>query len=182
MQRGPAPLFWALRDGQTKLGFAIHILDEGEDTGDVVAAGEYEVSPGMEGPEILLRCAWAAAPHLIRSVRGLVAGDLVRTAQPKAPTKRCPRPKFRDGQIDPSRSAQDVFTFVAGCAKAYSLFVEIAADRFFVRRAVSFDLSARLPCEYLLTGDVLLLRCDPGVVELELKRDGALFSAEYEAE
>lgn len=181
-ERGPAPLFWALREGRTKLGFTIHVLDEGEDTGDVVASGEYEIEPGVEGSSVLVRCAHAAAPQLVRAVRSALAGDLVRIPQPKLGARRCPRPSFRDGRIDPHRPAWEVFTFAGGCAKAYSLFVEIAGDRFYIARARSYDEKARLPAEYALSGDILLLRCQPGVVELELKREGALFSAVYEEE
>jgi methionyl-tRNA formyltransferase len=178
-ERGPSPLFWALKAGRTKLGFAIHVLDEGEDTGDVVARGEYEIEPGTEGSIALVRCAFAAAPHLVRVTRGLLVGELVRIPQPKIGASRCPRPTFRDGRIWPDRPARDVFTFAGGCASAYSLFVEIAGDRFFVAKARSWDDRATLPAEYYLSGNILLLACQPGVVELELKPEGALFSAEY---
>ncbi len=40
-------------------------------------------------------------------------------------------------------------------------------------------MGARLPSEYVVSGDALLLRCADGVVELELKPEGAIFSATY---
>ena len=36
-----------------------------------------------------------------------------------------------------------------------------------------------MPSEYVVSGNTLLLRCVDGVVELELKPEGAIFSAEY---
>jgi hypothetical protein len=48
-----------------------------------------------------------------------------------------------------------------------------------VARAVSFDPDATLPSEYFLSGERMLLRCQPGVVELELKPGGTIFTAEY---
>jgi methionyl-tRNA formyltransferase len=175
-------VFWALREGRTELGFAIHILEEGEDRGDLVASGRYQIEPGTEIQEVYRRCAQAAAPQLLRAVRGCRAGELVRTPQPKEGAGRCPRPTFRDGRIEPGRPAEQVFGFVAGCAKDFSLFVEIAGDRFFVKRARSFDPRRTLPSEYVLDGETLFLACDPGVVVLELKPGGALFSAEYDEE
>jgi methionyl-tRNA formyltransferase len=158
------------------------MLDPGEDTGDVVAEAPFEISPGMSGRQALERAALAAAPLLVRSVRALQAGDLVRTLQRKEGAGRCPRPSPQDCRVDPGLSAEQVYTYVAGCAGSYPVFVECGGDRFFIATAVSFDVDAPMSFEYLLSGDQLLLRCRPGVVELELKPGGALFTAEYEEE
>jgi methionyl-tRNA formyltransferase len=179
-ERGPSPLFWALREGKTQLDFTVHMLDAGEDTGDIISAGAVPFRPGTPGLDILTGCARAAAPQLVRALRGLLEGDLVRTPQSKSSAARRSRPTFRDGRIDATKSAEAVFTFAGGCAATYSIFVEVAGDRFFIRRAISYDPEAALAFEYALTGDRLLLRCNPGIVELELKEQGALFSAEYE--
>jgi methionyl-tRNA formyltransferase len=178
-ERGPSPLFWALREGRTKIDFTIHVLDEGEDSGDVVSTGELAFESGTDGEDILTACAEAAAPQLVRAVRALLDGDLVRMPQRSENKGRCPRPGFRDGLIDVERSALEVFTFVGGCARTHSIFAECGGDRFFVKKAESYDLEAKLGFEFVLTGDRLLLRCNPGVVELILKEGGALFSAEY---
>lgn len=187
-ERGPAPLFWALRegralaDGRARLAWTIHVLDAGEDSGDVVAHGHVDVTPGTPGREILRRLAEAASAPLVRAVRALRAGDLVRVPQDPTRAARRPRPRFRDGAIDATRRAVEVYTFVAACAEDYALFVESAGDRFFVRAARSYAADVALPSEYLLTGDVLLLGALDGIVELELRPDGALFSATYEDE
>jgi methionyl-tRNA formyltransferase len=178
-ERGAAPLFWALKLGRTAIGWTIHVVDEGEDSGDVVAAGELAFERGTDGQQILRRCAEAAVPALIKSVRGLIDGDLIRTPQAQERARRCPRPDFRDGRIDPDRPAEEVFTFVGGCAASYSVFAECGGDRFFIKRPLSFDPNATLAFEYVLTGDRLLLRCNPGMVELELKEEGAIFTATY---
>ncbi len=178
-ERGAAPLFWALKAGRTTIGWTLHMVDEREDAGDVVASGEISFTPGLDGQQVLRRCAEAALPYLMRSVRALLAGDLVRIPQSHAGVGRCPRPAFQDGKIDAGRPAEAVFTFVGGCASGYSVFAECGGDRFFIKRPVSYDPNATLAFEYVLTGDRLILRCNPGVVELELKEEGALFTAEY---
>ncbi len=178
-ERGPAPLFWALAEGKSSITVTVHVLDAGEDSGDVVSSTEVEVEPGVDGTQLLARLANAATPHLLRALRGLLAGDLVRHPQPTTTALRKYRPHFRDGRIDPTLSARAVYTFVAALANRYSLFAECGGDRFFVQRAISYDEGARCDFEFVLTGDRLILRCEPGVVELELKEDGALFTAEY---
>ncbi|MEL7367850.1 MAG: formyltransferase family protein [Myxococcota bacterium] len=178
-ERGAAPLFWALRGGRTELHWTIHMLDAGEDTGDVITSGQIQIEPGTDGLVILERMAQAATPALVKAVRALVAGDLVRQPQPESGAARKRRPKFEDGKIDISKPAHAVYTFVGGCSGRYSIFAEVANDRFFIRRALSYDPDADLDFDFVLMGDRLLLRCNPGMVELELKEHGALFSAEY---
>lgn len=178
-ERGPSPVFWAMKAGRTKLTYTVHLVDQGEDSGDVVATGELAFEPGLDIELVHTRCARVAAPLLLRAVRGLLQGELVRTPQAKEGRGRCPRPGFRDGLIDPTLSAEAVYTFVGGCARVHSLFAEHGGDRFFLREAVSYDPAATLPFEYMLTGDRMVVRCNPGVVELVLKEQGALFTAEY---
>ncbi|MEM7677258.1 MAG: hypothetical protein AAF449_14755, partial [Myxococcota bacterium] len=151
----------------------------GEDTGDRVTTGQIQIEPGTDGLVILERMAQASAPSLVKAVRALVAGDLVRQPQSRADADRKPRPRFEDGRLDTSKPAHAVFTFVGGCAGRYSLFAEVAQDRFFIRRALSYDPDSDLDFDFVLLGDRLLLKCNPGLVELELKEQGALFSAEY---
>jgi methionyl-tRNA formyltransferase len=178
-ERGPSPLFWTLKAGRTELAYTVHMLDEGEDSGDIVRTGKMSFDPGTDGEEILTRCAKQAAPELIRATRSLLQGDIVRAPQSKERLGRCPRPTFRDGMIDVAKSALEVFTFVSGCARTHSIFAECGGDRFFIERALSYDMEAKMAFEMALTGDHLLLRCNPGIVELQLKEQGALFSAEY---
>ncbi len=178
-ERGPSPLFWSLKSGAQRLTVTIHIVDEGEDSGDIVATTPYDVTPGADAQSILAGCASAASPLLVRALRSLIAGDIVRTKQSRLGIGRCPRPKFRDGLIDTSYPALAVYTWVAAFARWVSLFTECGGDRFFIEGAISYDADVALTFEYALTGDRLVLACRPGVVELRLRPEGALFSAEY---
>ena len=179
-QRGPAPLFWTLKKGDPEVHFTVHILNSGEDAGDIISAGHTHYPAGEPGRDILKRVGQMAAPHLIRAIRGVISGDVVRTAQNDFLASRCPRPKYRDFLVDVTKSAEEVFRFIGGCAGAYPIFAECGGDRFFVAKALSFSLDERLPCEFYLSGDRLLLQCEPGIIELGLKTDGgAVFSSEY---
>ena len=177
-ERGPSPLFWALKAGMMRHDYTIHVLDEGEDTGDIVATGSFDSAIGMTMTDIYQRCAESAAHQLIRTTRGLLAGDLVRTPQPRR-GQRKPRPDFTDCRNDSELPAESVFHFVTACAAQYSVWAECAGDRFFIERAVSYDPRAGLDYDFVLAGDRLILRCRPGTVELSLKPEGVIFSAEY---
>lgn len=178
-ERGADPLFWALKAGRAELGWTLHVLDASGDGGDVVGLGQIQVHPGATAERIAEALAVAATPALIRGLRALIEGDLVRSPQPTPSTPRAPRPRFRDGRIDQSRSAQAVYAFVRACATRRSLFFESAGDRFFIQDAERFEPERSIPGEFLLTGDRLLLRCHPGVVTLRVRPGGAIFRGEY---
>lgn len=178
-ERGPAPLFWRLKSGATEVDLTLHLLDAGEDSGPIVARDRFAFEPGEDAQAILKRAAQLACPHLIKAVRGLLQGELVLQIQNASQASRKPRPKFSDGQIDPSLPARAVFAMVSALAPYYSLFVDIARDRYFIEGAVDYDETATLPVEYALLGDTLILRCHPGVVRLRLKPGGALFASDY---
>lgn len=178
-ERGPAPVYWALRAGRTRFGWTVHQLDAHEDSGPIVTAGEVEAPRGIDGQALHRQLSEAGTPALIEAVQALLEGRLIATPQTTEGSGRCPRPTLADRRLDQTRSAAEVYTFAAGCAASYRLWAEVAGDRFFVARALSYDETASLGYDFVLLNDRLLLGCQPGVVELELAADGAVFSAEY---
>lgn len=62
--RGPNPIAWALRNGDEELGFTYHRMDEGYDTGSILAQGSAPLA-GVEGPQPLLECIFRLAIDLL---------------------------------------------------------------------------------------------------------------------
>ena len=58
--RGGPPVFWELRDGLDRVGFTIHLIDEGIDTGPVLAHGEVPI----DRRGTLAATLAATVPHL----------------------------------------------------------------------------------------------------------------------
>lgn len=177
-QRGPAPIFWALRRGES-LGCTIHRLTAEEDAGEIVHEIPIQVPDGAVYGTILRTMAQEIRAPLIRAVRDMLRGELVCSPQPSHGVHRDPMPRFRDGRLNPDRNVHELFRFVSACAPRYSLYVESAKDRYFIAAALGVHENLRIPGEYLLDGDRLLWTCEGGVLELLLKPDGALFSADF---
>src|SRR5947209_7073619 len=55
--RGPVPLFWTFRQGCEHTGVTIHLMDEGMDSGDILAQEVIEVLSGMSYAQLELECA-----------------------------------------------------------------------------------------------------------------------------
>lgn len=63
--RGPAPHHWVLRNQDRVAGLSTHFVDEGIDTGPLVAQREVLLRPGEETMDSLLDKLRAATPELV---------------------------------------------------------------------------------------------------------------------
>src|SRR3989441_4203937 len=72
--RGPEPLFWTFRDGSRHTGVSVHLMDEGMDTGPIVAQEALEVPDGISYAQLETQCAMLGGRLLARSVWDLYNG------------------------------------------------------------------------------------------------------------
>jgi methionyl-tRNA formyltransferase len=76
--RGPYPFAWAVREGDTKLGLTLHLMDEQFDTGPVLAQGSHRM-PADQRIEslvpVLQDLARELFPHALRRVLSGDRGD-----------------------------------------------------------------------------------------------------------
>ena len=89
--RGMPPGFWELYDGAPAAGVTVHFVDQGLDTGDIVATGSVDIAK-TETPESLLEKLHAEGSRTLASAVTLIRdGRVNRQPQPKVETK--PRSK-----------------------------------------------------------------------------------------
>jgi methionyl-tRNA formyltransferase len=105
--RGPAPVAWAMRSGETELGFTFHRMDEDFDTGPVLAQGVVPLDDSDDSWETLGdKIAPLAFGLMGRVLERLEAGD------PGDPQQGDPSyaPFFDDDyvELDWNRPARDV--------------------------------------------------------------------------
>jgi methionyl-tRNA formyltransferase len=98
--RGVAPLNWQIINGETKGGCSIIYVDEGIDTGDIVAEATYPINGNDDAASILRKLVAIFPPLLVKALSEISAGKIERIPQdPEAGcyyTRRYPR----DGRID----------------------------------------------------------------------------------
>ncbi|MDO7877404.1 formyltransferase family protein [Hymenobacter sp. ASUV-10] len=96
--RGPEPLFWLLRNGETTGAVTVHRMDADFDTGPVVLAESVPIGPadthGLHRAQLAGRAA-PVALRLLASLRG-EAAPLTPMAQAEAPARYWPRPGLAD--------------------------------------------------------------------------------------
>ena len=111
--RGAAPIQWAVIDGLHETGVTIMLLDEGMDTGPMLATQTMPIKPGQSAGDLAIAMAPIGAAALMRSLREVVAGQAIATAQPgNASIARMLRKE--DGWIDFTQTAAHVAAQING--------------------------------------------------------------------
>lgn len=159
--RGPAPLFWQFRAGETRTGVSLHAVDGGADTGSVIAQAEVPFPDGIDTAQAETLTARAGAGLLAGWLAG---GKTVGPAQPLGGPSRQPAPDA-DARIIPATwPVRRAFNFLRG-AQAWGPFeVDTGADRVSVREAVAMDEAASLGARHRAAGGDVLLQFADGVL------------------
>lgn len=97
--RGPAPVERALLAGDEVTGVAIMQLDEGLDTGPVVAVREVVIEPTDTGGTLTARLSHVGADLLIDSLQDYVAGRRAPAAQISGGASMAPRLTTAEAQL-----------------------------------------------------------------------------------
>lgn len=162
--RGPAPLFWQLRDGLRVSGVTAHWMDAEFDTGDIVGQQMLCLPEGASGPTIDIAYAELGATLIHSLLTDLAAGIIPRQPQPSGGTQH-PWPQTADFTLDPMWSAQHAFNFMRGTAEWQQSYRVLHGDRpTAVNVALSYDATRLLPQPVLRQDDQIAIQFTPGVL------------------
>jgi methionyl-tRNA formyltransferase len=133
--RGATPVPAAILAGDRETGVTLIRMDEGLDTGPIVAATRWPLDGTETAPELEARAAEAGAQLLAATLGPWLRGDLAASPQP-AEGVTLTRPLRReDGRLDPARSAAELERQVRALQPWPGTFVETDAGRIKVLRA-----------------------------------------------
>ncbi len=162
--RGPDPLFWTFRHGDHQTGVTIHLMDEELDTGPIVLQRPVTVREGITEAELEAELSSVGADLLVEAIRGLQAGTLTPQPQDEARATNYGFPSPEDFLITPDRPAQWAYNFARGIGGREQVAAVAVDNRVFpIGQAHGYDDDGRLDEAYTIEGDVLRMRCSPGV-------------------
>jgi methionyl-tRNA formyltransferase len=177
--RGPEPLFWVFRQGLRRSGVTVHMMNEGMDTGDILAQERIDVPSGISYAVLEDRCARLGGELLWQAIQALSRGEAVRRPQAAAESSSQSFPGPRDLQVPVTEwGAEHVYDFVCGIAGwAGPLPFELGPSaptvrqRIYVRRALAYSMAdtGHRPGEIISSqGGRLSIQCGMGWVEVEV--------------
>ena len=112
--RGPAPIQWAIINGDSQTGITTMFMDKGMDTGNVLLTQKEPILPEDTAATLHDRLANSGADLLIRTLKDYAAHKLKPIVQDHSKATYAPLLKKQDGHINWQRPAQELEPFIRG--------------------------------------------------------------------
>ena len=112
--RGPAPIQWAIINGDSQTGVTTMFMDKGMDTGNVLLTKKEPILPEDTAGTLHDRLANSGAELLIKTLREYAAGKLTPIVQDHSQATYAPMLKKQDGHINWQRPAEELEPFIRG--------------------------------------------------------------------
>lgn len=114
--RGAAPVERAIMAGDTVTGATVMLMDEGLDTGPVLAEHPVDIGPEVTGGSLTARLAGDGARLLVNTVGEWIAGDATPQPQPDVGITYAERLDASDRDLSPSLPVVDAVNRVRALA------------------------------------------------------------------
>lgn len=119
MYRGAHPENWAIINGEREMGYTVHFLDEGIDTGDIIDQAAVPILPEDNILSLTFKLAHAAPSLLVDVLWRLKEDRITRTPQRESEASFYPPRKPSDGLIDWSQGSKNIHNLVRALARPY---------------------------------------------------------------
>jgi methionyl-tRNA formyltransferase len=134
--RGAAPIQWSIVRGDTETGVSLMQMDEGMDTGPVLAMARTPIGSDETGGELGTRLSLLGASLLKQEWSNLMRGALTPVPQDAARATVAPLLRREDGCVRWTDSAQQVHDRVRGLSPWPGAYTFIAGKRLKIHRTI----------------------------------------------
>jgi methionyl-tRNA formyltransferase len=174
--RGAAPIQWAIVHGDEETGVTLMQVDEGMDSGAILATVSTPITPDDDAATLSDRLSKLGAELLREQLARYVAGELTPQPQDEGAVTMAPLLKKEHGRIDWNASAQAVHNQIRGMNPWPGAHTVLGDRRIKVHRAVAstLDPEGAAPGEVIaLDPEAILVACTEGTLEIqELQESG----------
>jgi len=132
--RGATPIPAAIASGDDRTGVTIIRMDDGIDTGPIVAQDSWPLGGTETSPELEARAAAAGAALLAKTLEPWLSGEIDAVPQGESATLTRPFRK-QHGRLDPTQSAIDLERGIRSRAGWPGSFLDTSLGRLLVHRA-----------------------------------------------
>lgn len=168
--RGVAPIERAILAGDAVTGVSLMVLDEGVDTGPVLAQQAIDIAAGDTRVSLAARLAVVGAALLRRHLADWVRGVHAAVPQPAAGATYAPRLEKQEGALDWQRSADELARQVRGLYEWPGAFTHAGASLLKIHSARALSAATTAPPGTLIVADArdgVRVACGQGSLELE---------------
>jgi methionyl-tRNA formyltransferase len=112
--RGPAPIQWAVINGESETGITTMLMDKGVDTGDILLSQKEPIFPEDTAATLHDRLALRGAELLAKTLQGYASDRIKPIPQDHSKATYAPLLKKQDGHIHWQKSAEELVAFIRG--------------------------------------------------------------------
>jgi len=141
--RGAAPIQWSIIRGDTRTGVCLMQMDEGMDTGPVLACAALDISGEETAGELSQRLSQLGAELVRGELPRYVRGELAAVPQDHARATLAPMLEKTHGQVDWRRSAREIHDLVRGTHPWPGAYSHIGGARIKLHRVRVFARDGR---------------------------------------
>lgn len=147
--RGAAPIQWALINGETETGVTIMLLDEGEDTGDIILQNSLSIDALDDAATLSVRLANLAPSLLLQALERVSDDPLPHQPQDHSQATHAPRLTKELGQIDWDQPADRIRNLVRGVSMWPGAYTWVKADKHPVADDLRLKITSCTVIDYL---------------------------------
>jgi methionyl-tRNA formyltransferase len=126
--RGAAPIQWAILNDELETGVTIMRMDEGLDTGALLASRSTPITPADNAQTLHNRLSAIGAGLLIQTVPEYVNGTIVPRKQPQTGASYARKITREDGRLDWTQPARTLWNLVRGLVPWPGAYTVLTAD------------------------------------------------------
>ena len=167
--RGSAPIQWAVINGDEITGVTTMRLDEGVDTGDMIAKRQVRLDSDETGGSLFDKLAVTGAELCVETMKMIEEGTAVYTPQNNEESTHVGKISKELGFIDWERSAVEIERLIRGLNPWPSAFTNLGGKTFKIWKATVLpeDNEYGQGCIYKVKKDSMCVQTGDGALSLE---------------
>ena len=163
----------AILAGDAETGVSLMVMDEGLDTGPVLAARALAIREDEDAGSLTARLAELGGRLLVDNLGAYVDGELVAKSQDDSKATAAAKVTTAEARIDPHRhTSESIMRAVRAFNPRPGAWADVDGDRIKIWRAASSSLPADVGVARLEAGAVVLGTSDGAVELLEVQPPG----------
>lgn len=182
--RGAAPVQWAVANGEPETGVTIMRLDEGLDTGPILAQRAMALAPDQTAADVFPMLAEMGAALMVETLKGLAVGAVRQVEQDDAAATYAPILTRDDGRMDFNDPAMKIYNRWRGFQPWPGAWTTLHGKKLTAHRMIPLDASGHdEPGTVRVEGGQLFVHCGAGtwleLLEVQLEGKKRMSAAEF---
>lgn len=162
--RGPSPVQNALLNGETETGTTIMLMDEGVDTGDILAQKKLQISPSDTTESLMEKLADQGAQLLLETLPLWIKRNIEPIKQDNSDATLCQLIEREDGHIFWIEDAETIYNKYRALTPWPGIFTYWKNDSSTIRlKLIRIELQKKNPLQKKSSGEVFEIGSDIGI-------------------